>query len=295
MPCATDKECLARSCNISRHDVAGLANKDYHSGNKGVNNLSLIFIHNCGYQSFLPEIEDDVLPCYGSIQLLHKKIQQAWFNLRTLQSGPSVERILEKGMAVFPKLRSTTARNTVAFYESLQQVLVAYLIPLMPFNTICLSNNYKGLFPPGLGTDAYAKCYVAMLEILPRLLPLTDNEVKAKVVAIGNASCNGYDLLWFSLNSLSQALTRQSQLHSPSGPAMLRFSTSSRAICFISNFKPKRTCTSLLRTAQIYSFEPLHLWNMWTPSLPSKPAWTPTVTRKTMACFRTTSNLMELQ
>jgi hypothetical protein len=104
---------------------------------------------------FSPEVEDDVLPCYGTIQLLHKKVKMAWTNPRTLQSGPSVERILEKGLTVFPKLRGTSARDTVAFYESLQQVSTSYLLPVMLFDTICLANNYKGLFPPGLGTDAY--------------------------------------------------------------------------------------------------------------------------------------------
>ena len=81
---------------------------------------SLSFIHACGYQLFSPEIEDDVIPCYGAIQLLqHKKIKMAWTNTRTLQSGPSVERILEKGLAVLPKLRGTSAREAVSFYECL--------------------------------------------------------------------------------------------------------------------------------------------------------------------------------
>jgi hypothetical protein len=60
----------------------------------------------------------------------------------------------------------------------------------MPFDAICLANNYKGLFPPGLGTDAYSKCCTAMLEILPRLLPMNDYEVKAKISGVGNVSRN---------------------------------------------------------------------------------------------------------
>jgi hypothetical protein len=167
-----------------------------------VDELTLSFIHDCGYQSFLPEIEDNVLPCYGTIQLLHKKVQMAWHNPSTLQSGPLVERILEKGMMVFPKLRGTSAHETVAFYKSLQQVSAAYLLPLMPSDTIHLANNYEGLFPPGLGTDAYSECCVAMLEILFCLLPTTDYEVKAKILGVGNVSHNGYDLLWCILKLL---------------------------------------------------------------------------------------------
>ncbi len=123
----------------------------------------------------------------------------AWHNPYTLQAGPSVERILEKGMTVFPKLRGTNTCENVAFYKSLQRVSAAYLLPLMPFDTIHLANNYKGLFPPGLGTNAYSECCVAMLGILPRLLPTTDYEVKAKILGVGNVSRNGYDLLWHIL------------------------------------------------------------------------------------------------
>jgi hypothetical protein len=35
-----------------------------------------------------------------------------------------------------------------------------------------------------------------MLEILPRLLPMTNYKVKAKILGVGNVSRNGYDLLW---------------------------------------------------------------------------------------------------
>ena len=195
-PRATDKERQARKLHISRHDIAGLATPAYHGGHLGVPELSLSFIHACGYRSFSPEIEDDVLPCYGAIQLLHRKIKMAWTNPRTLQSGPSVERILEKGITVLPKLRGTTAREAVAFYECFQQVATSYLLPIMPFDTVCLENNYEGLFPPGLGTDAYCECSIAMLEVLPRLIPVGDYEIGAKLSSVRNSSRNGYDLLW---------------------------------------------------------------------------------------------------
>jgi hypothetical protein len=125
-----------------------------------------------------------------------KKVRQAWFNPRTLKSGPSVECILKKGLTVLPKLTDGTAKNAVAFYERMQQVLGAYLLPLIPFDLINLTNNYEGLFPPGLGTDAYAECSIAILELLPRLLPSTDPEIQAIVSTVRNSSQNGYDLLW---------------------------------------------------------------------------------------------------
>jgi hypothetical protein len=195
-PRSTDKERQAWKMKISRHDVANLACFEYHGSPQGVKDLTIPFIHACGYQSFATDSADDILPCYGHIQLLHKKVCQAWFNPRTLQSGPSVNRILKKGLIVLPKLRETDAKGTVAFYKRFQQVSAAYLIPLKPFDVICLRNNYKGLFPPGLGTEAYAECCTALLEVLPCLLPISNTEVDALVSAVSNASRNGYDLLW---------------------------------------------------------------------------------------------------
>jgi hypothetical protein len=88
------------------------------------------------------------------------------------------------------------AKDVVAFYESLQQVLAAYLLPLMPFDAICLANNYQGLFPLGLGTAAYAECCTVLLEILPWLLPTTHSEIAAKILAVASTSRNGCNLLW---------------------------------------------------------------------------------------------------
>ncbi len=140
-PRSTDKERQARLMGVSRHDVATLACPAYHGGRNGVTDLTIQFIHACGYQSFASKSTDDILPCYGHIQLLHKKVRQAWYDPRPLQSGPSVDRILEKGLTVLPKLRETDAQGTVMFYERLQQVSCAYLLPHMPFDAICLRNN----------------------------------------------------------------------------------------------------------------------------------------------------------
>jgi hypothetical protein len=195
-PRSTDKERQARLLKLSHHNVAGLACNEYHGGPTGINELTLKFIHACGYQTFPTEDADNVLPCYSHIQLLHKKVRQAWFNPHTLQSGPSVDRILEKGLTILPKLCETSAKETVVFYEHLQQVLAAYLIPLMPFDAVCIKNNCEGLFPPGLGTETYAECSAATLEILPRLLPTTNTEILEIVSSVSNASRNGYNLLW---------------------------------------------------------------------------------------------------
>ncbi len=81
-PQSTNKDRAALLRNISRHDIGGLASPAYHGGEHGVSELTISFIHKCGYQSFSMDVADDVLPCYGSIQLLHKKVRQAWYKFR---------------------------------------------------------------------------------------------------------------------------------------------------------------------------------------------------------------------
>ncbi len=114
-------------------------------------------------------------------------------------SGPSVECILEKGLLVFPKLKTLTAKDTVHFYDKLQEHLAGYLLPLMPFNVICLEFNFEGLFIPGLGTECYVDCAAALMEVLPCLLPALDLEVQVAISAIRGKSKNGYNLFWHVL------------------------------------------------------------------------------------------------
>jgi hypothetical protein len=65
----------------------------------------------CGFR----EARGDVTPFCNDIILLHRRVLDAWVNKRTQQSGPSVDRILEKGLPVFPKLDSMEMASTVNF------------------------------------------------------------------------------------------------------------------------------------------------------------------------------------
>jgi hypothetical protein len=135
-PRPSNKERQARNRQTSLFNVAGLASSDYHGGPWGNQTLEIPFIHSCGYQSISTAAAKDVLLCYQDIQLVHRKVRQGWTNPRTHVSGPSVERILEKGLSVFPKLSTLTAKDTVHFYNKLEELLVGYLLPLMPFDVI---------------------------------------------------------------------------------------------------------------------------------------------------------------
>jgi hypothetical protein len=187
-PRPSNKERQARNRKMSIYDVAGLASTAYHGNHYGVEWLDIPFIHQCGYQTILPAAAKDVLLCYRDIQQRHRKVRQAWTNPHTHILGPLVDRILEKGLPVFPKLLTLTAKETVSFYDKFQELLSGYLLPLMPFDVIWLAFNFKGLFNLGLGTECYADCAAAMMEVLPRLLPPHDLEVQVAISAVCNKS-----------------------------------------------------------------------------------------------------------
>jgi len=185
-PRPSDKERLARSRGIGLFDIAGL---------QGIQDLNVSFIHNCGYQSFSSTVSpENILKCFGEIQQLHRKVLQSWYNTRTQVSGPSLERILDRGLKAFPLLRNMTMHDAIKFYDKFQEL--SHLIPLMPFDAVHLGNYFEGLFVPGLGTQRYHECASALFELLPRLLPTSNAEVQAKLSSVRVESKNGYDLFW---------------------------------------------------------------------------------------------------
>ncbi len=109
--------------------------------------------------------------CCNDIIFLHQRVLDAWVNQHTQQSGPSVDRILEKGLPIFPKLDLLEMATTVNFYDKLQKTSALFLLPLMLFDAINLNMRFKGLCPPGLGLPRYAEIAGALMEVLPRLLP----------------------------------------------------------------------------------------------------------------------------
>ncbi len=160
-------EKIARDRQLSIFDIPGLANDLYHGGSDGVEELTITFLHECGYNSFAPEAPEDVLLCYRDIQLVHRKVMSGWFNSRSSRSGPPLEYIIEKALPNFPKLKSLDAWVAVDFYDRLQKISAGYLYPLMPFDAIKLSFKFEGLCPPGLGTSRYGEIGSALMDILP--------------------------------------------------------------------------------------------------------------------------------
>jgi hypothetical protein len=156
-----------------------------------------------------------VISLCNDIILLHQLVMDAWVNHCTQQHGPSVNRILEKGIPVFPKLASLALDSTVEFYDKLQKTSAIFLLPLMPFDSIDLHMGFEGLCPPGLGLPWYAKIATDLMEVLPCLLPDVDSQVTSLVTVVWAELNNGYDLLWRVLELIVLGVDPSLQLSAP--------------------------------------------------------------------------------
>ena len=95
-----------------------------------------------------------------------------------------MDRILEKGLLVFPKLDSLEVAATVNFYDKLHKTSALFLLPLMLFDAINLNTGFEGLCPPGLGLQRYAEIAGVLMEVLLRLLPDSDSQVTSLVTVV---------------------------------------------------------------------------------------------------------------
>ncbi len=111
-------------------------------------------------------------------------------------SGPQLDRIIKKGLALLPRLSSTTVEHIIDFYDKLQTMSLLYLLLLILFDCINLTMGYEGLCPPGLGLTKYATIGRVLLEVLPRLLPRLHSQITTIVYIVRMESGNGYDLMW---------------------------------------------------------------------------------------------------
>ncbi len=161
-----------------------------------MDSLTETIISKCGYQSFHVNHPEDVLLCFQEIINIHCVVVQTWTNTLTHFSGPAVEYILEKALPVFPRLQGLDVADTVKFYDVLQKILMRYLLPLMPFDSIRLTFGFEGLCPPGLGMVRYSAIASAWMDVLPCLLPQKESKVESAVFSVSVESNNGFDLLW---------------------------------------------------------------------------------------------------
>jgi hypothetical protein len=133
-PRVGDREQYARDRQLSRFDITGLATKAYHGDLDGVDELTIPFLHECGYNSFAPEAPEDFLLCYRDIQLVHRKVLTGWENTCSGRSSPPVKYIVEEAVPHFPKLTSLDAHQ--------KQHHVPYSLDFSINGTFC---QYMGL------------------------------------------------------------------------------------------------------------------------------------------------------
>ena len=150
-------------------------------------------IHRCGYT----EINlSDILLGYNDIIDVHSRTCDNWEHPRGHYKGPQLERILEKGLGSFPRLSKLEVEPTVEFYDAFHKMAIMYLLPVKPFDCICIKMGFEALCPPGLGIPWYAAIVRVLMELLPRLLPRSDTQVSSLINMVCMESGNGYDLLW---------------------------------------------------------------------------------------------------
>ena len=109
-PWNPDQRRQALAQRISPFNVARLGNVRYHGGTHGYQLLTEGIIHRCGYT----EINlSDVLLAYNDIIKVHSHTCDNWEHPRGHYKGPQLERILEKGIGLFPCLSKLDVEHTV--------------------------------------------------------------------------------------------------------------------------------------------------------------------------------------
>jgi hypothetical protein len=193
-PWNADRRRQGLAQRISPFDVARLGNVRYHGGTHGYQPLTEGIIHRCGYT----EINlSDVLLAYNDIIEVHSHTCNNWEHPCRHYKGPQLERILEKGISLFPRLSNLDVDHMVEFYYAFHKTTaIIYLLPVMPFDCICIKMGFEALCTPGLGIPRNAMILRVLMELLPRLLPRSDTQISSLINMVCMESGNRYDLSW---------------------------------------------------------------------------------------------------
>lgn len=156
--------------------------------------MTIAIVHCCGYTELN---STDVILKYNDITWVHTHVWESWEeHPRGHTKGPQLDKILEKGLASFPRLASVGVESSVKFYDSFQKTALLYLLPVVLFDCISIKMVFEALCLLGLGLPKFASIAGVMMEVLPRLLPRTDTQVTSLLNMVRMESGNGYDLLW---------------------------------------------------------------------------------------------------
>ena len=101
---------------------------------------------------------------YNVIIRIHTTVWETWEHPRGNFKGPQLDKILEKGLASFPRLSTVDVEALVDFYDSFHKTALLYLLPVVPFDCISIKMGFEALCPPGLGLPKYAAIAAVMME-----------------------------------------------------------------------------------------------------------------------------------
>ena len=69
--------------------------------------------------------------------------------------------------------------SAAEWYDTLQKTLMIYLVPITPIDCVMIKMGYEALCIPGTGLTRYPVAARVLLELLPRLLPKTNDKVSS--------------------------------------------------------------------------------------------------------------------
>ena len=106
------------------------------------------------------------------------------------------------------------------WYGTLQKTLMIYLVPITPLNCVMIKMGYEALCIPGTGLTHYPVTACVLLELLPCLLPKTNDKFSLIINMVRMELNNGYYILWCILELRFRGLTPHSPSRSRLGPTM---------------------------------------------------------------------------
>ena len=116
------RDAYAIQQRISWKNITRLARASYHHRPYGISSLNERILIECGYTTDSHHGLAEVMICYNNIIAIHRTVFSNWSNDRYGTSGPQLNRIVVKELAVFPRLISTSAEEVVGFYYRLHEM-----------------------------------------------------------------------------------------------------------------------------------------------------------------------------
>ena len=98
------------------------------------------------------------------------------------------------------KITDTTDEGTMYLYKNMQDNVICYVVPVMPFRDIVPKHGAYGLCVPGMGIKLYESCGKLLRKILRRCMPEDVTEAAENIKEMMAVQDNGFDTLWYIMS-----------------------------------------------------------------------------------------------